>query len=141
MKAGWEIKPFEECIKKVTYTNKIQRKDFLTEGEYPVISQEEDFINGYWNVETDTFKVEKPVIIFGDHTKVLKYVDFDFVLGADGVKILPPLNFLEPKFFFYQLQAANLEALGYARHYKLLKAINIAYPALAEQQRIVAILD
>jgi type I restriction enzyme, S subunit len=141
MKAGWEVKSFEDCIKKVTYSNKIQRKDFLTEGAYPVISQEEDFINGYWNIEADKFKVEKPVIVFGDHTKVLKYVDFDFVLGADGVKILPPLDFLEPKFFYYQLQTANLEALGYARHYKLLKALNIVFPTLIEQQRIVAILD
>ena len=141
MKVGWQAKPFEDCIKKATYTSKIQRKDFLSEGTYPVISQEEDFINGYWNNEADLFKVEAPVIIFGDHTKILKYVNFDFVLGADGVKILPPLDFLEPKFFFYQLQTANLESLGYARHYKLLKELKIVYPSRTEQQRIVAKLD
>ena len=141
MKAGWQTKPFEDCIKKVTYTTKIQRKDFLPEGTHPIVSQEEDFINGYWNNEADLFKVETPVTIFGDHTKILKYITFDFVLGADGVKILPPLHFLEPKFFFYQLQTANLESLGYARHYKLLKELKIVYPSRVEQQRIAAILD
>jgi len=68
-------------------------------------------------------------------------VDFDFVLGADGVKILRPREFLVPKFFFYQLQAAHLKSLGYARHYRLLKDLEIRYPSKSEQQRIVAVLD
>jgi type I restriction enzyme S subunit len=141
MKAGWKTKPFEECTQKITYTPKVQRKDFLNDGTYPIISQEEHFINGYWNNEADIFKVTTPVIIFGDHTKVLKYIDFDFVLGADGVKVLQPKEFLVPKFFFYQLHATNLESLGYARHYKLLKELDIIFPPLPEQQRIVGILD
>ena len=141
MKSGWETKSFEDCIEPVTYTQKIQRKDFLEDGDYPVISQEAEFINGYWDNAADVFKVDAPVVIFGDHTKILKFVDFDFVLGADGVKVLPPKSFLLPKFFFYQLQTANLESLGYARHYKLLKELTIAYPKLAEQRRIVGILD
>ena len=141
MKQGWKTESFEECIEKVTYTQKIQRKDFLDDGSYPIVSQEEAFINGYWDNEADLFKVTTPVVIFGDHTKVLKYVGFDFVVGADGVKILQPQKFLLPKFFFYQLQTANLNSLGYARHYRLLKELEIAYPSLAEQRRIVSILD
>ena len=141
MKAGWQTKPFEGCIEKVSYTSKIQRKDFLDAGAYPIISQEDAFINGYWDTETDLFHVTTPIVVFGDHTKVLKYVDFDFVLGADGVKVLQPLDFLLPKFFFYQLRAAILDSLGYARHYKLLKELEIAYPGRPEQRRIVAILE
>ncbi len=141
MKQGWKTEPFEECIEKVTYTQKIQRKDFLDDGSYPIVSQEEAFINGYWDNEADLFKVTTPIVIFGDHTKVLKYVRFDFVVGADGVKILQPRKFLLPKFFFYQLQTANLNSLGYARHYRLLRELEIAYPPLSEQRRIVGILD
>ena len=141
MKQGWKTEPFEECIEKVTYTQKIQRKDFLDAGSYPIVSQEEAFINGYWGNEADLFKVTTPIVIFGDHTKVLKYVGFDFVVGADGVKILQPRKFLLPKFFFYQLQTANLNSLGYARHYRLLRELEIAYPSLPEQRRIVGILD
>ena len=139
---GWEIKEFEDCLEKVVYTNKIQRKDFLADGEYPIISQEQNFINGYWDNSDDLFKVKKPIIIFGDHTQVLKYVDFDFVLGADGVKILQPKNNIDPRFFFYFLQNINLGSLGYARHYRLLKEIEVSYPkSFPEQQRIVATLD
>lgn len=71
----------------------------------------------------------------------MKYVDFDFVLGADGVKVLKPKPFLHPKFFYYQLHTAPLSSLGYARHYRLLKEFSVSYPDLLEQQRIVAILD
>jgi type I restriction enzyme S subunit len=141
MKAGWEKYYFEDCIEKVTYTQKIQRKDFLNDGVFPVVSQEAEDINGYWDNEADLFKVTTPVVIFGDHTKVLKYVDFDFVLGADGVKILLPRKLLYPNYFYYQLQTANLESLGYARHYRLLKNLEIVCPPLPEQQRIVGILD
>jgi restriction endonuclease S subunit len=141
MKKGWQTKHFEDCIESVKYTRKIQRKDFLDDGQFPIVSQEAEFTNGYWDDEADVFKVSTPVVIFGDHTQVLKYVDFDFVLGADGVKILPPRDFLRPKFFFYQLQAVNFTSLGYARHYRLLKELEINYPPLAEQQRIVGLLD
>ena len=71
------------------------------------------------------FKVDKPIVIFGDHTKVLKYVDFSFVKGADGVKVLLPISQIDSKFFSYQLQSIKLKDLGYARHFRLLKEKNI----------------
>ena len=142
MKEDWKIREFEDCIEKVHYTNKIQRKDFLESGKYPIISQEQDYINGYWNNPNDLFRIKKPIIIFGDHTQVLKYIDFDFVLGADGVKILQPTNELDPRYFYYYMQNLNLGSLGYARHYRLLKEVEIKYPeSLTEQLRIVRLLD
>lgn len=141
MREEWKSERFKDCIEKVAYTSKVQRKDFLVEGKFPVISQETEFVNGKWDIEADLFKVLSPVVLFGDHTRVIKYVDFDFVLGADGVKILQPREFLRPKFFYYRLQSINLKTLGYARHYRLLKDEDISYPSLPEQQRIVAILD
>lgn len=126
----------------VVYTKKIDRKSFLVSGEFPIVSQERGLINGYWDDEEDLFKIKVPVSVFGDHTKVLKYIDFDFVLGADGVKILEPKTFLNPKYFFYFLQSLKLKDLGYARHFRLLKDVEVIYPAsLVEQKHIVKILD
>lgn len=139
---NWQTKNLEDCLDKVVYTSKVQRKDFLKSGVFPVISQEAEAINGYWNDEKDLFRSKMPVVIFGDHTQVLKYVDFDFVLGADGVKILRPKAFLDSRFFYYFLQSVDLKSLGYARHYRLLKEIEVFYPVpVVEQQRIVKILD
>ena len=138
---GWVEKTFEMCIEDVKYTTKIQRKEFLEEGEFPIVSQEAEFTNGYWDNAADVFKVTRPIVIFGDHTQVLKYIDFDFVLGADGVKLLLPKPFLNPKFFFYALRSAPLKSLGYARHYRLLKKLQIGYPDANAQAAIAKKLD
>lgn len=135
------LKKFEECVEKVSYGAKIQRINYLKEGKYPVVSQESALINGFWNEESDVFIVDRPVIVFGDHTRALKYIDFSFVLGADGAKIIKPKNFLVSKFFYYFLMANPIEGKGYARHYRFLKELTINVPSLAKQQEIVGRLD
>lgn len=137
----WDLIKFEDAIENIPKTTKIAKKNFLAVGDYPIISQEADFINGYWNNAGDVIKVGQPVLIFGDHTKVIKYVDFEFVLGADGVKVLKPVNKIYPRFFYYYLKSLILKNLGYARHYRLLKETNVPIPPIAEQKQIVAILD
>ncbi|MFL2957499.1 MAG: restriction endonuclease subunit S [Candidatus Thalassarchaeaceae archaeon] len=137
----WKSMHFMDCIEKVKVTSKIQKKKYLSEGKYPIISQDNSTISGYWDNSEDLFVVEKSVVVFGDHTCVLKFIDFDFVVGADGVKILKTKDFLNAKFFFYQLLSFNLQSTGYARHFRKLKEHMISIPPLEEQQRIVSILD
>lgn len=139
--AGWEIKLFGQCIKKVKYTEKQPTKSFLPEGKFPIVSQEKELISGYSNNQNAVFSVKNSVVIFGDHTKVVKYIDFDFVIGADGVKILQPIEEINAKYFYYYLSHLHLRDLGYARHYKLLKECIVIYPPLPEQKRIVEKLD
>ena len=134
-------KYFEECIEKITYGSKIQRTEYLKHGKYPIVSQESNLINGYWDVDEDVYEVEKPVIIFGDHTRILKYIDFSFVLGADGTKIIKPKSFLDSKFFYYFLQANPVESKGYSRHYRFLKELKLNIPPLQLQKEIVVKID
>ncbi|MBQ3734894.1 MAG: restriction endonuclease subunit S [Bacteroidales bacterium] len=141
MNKNWIYRKFEDCLEKVKYTSKISTSDYLEEGKYPIVSQEEGLIAGFWNKEDDVFRTNKPIVIFGDHTRILKYVNFDFVLGADGVKILQPIDGLSAKFLFYYLQWCNIPSLGYSRHYKLLKEIVIPIPNSEFQSRIVSELD
>ncbi|GMO55109.1 MAG: hypothetical protein Ta2C_09430 [Candidatus Endomicrobiellum trichonymphae] len=138
----WEVKKFEDCIDKIIYSVKMQKKDFLCKGKFPIISQESEFINGYSNDKKKLFKIEKPIIIFGGHTRVFKYIDFDFILGADGVKIIQPKGILYTKFLYYYLMNKPLKSLGYSRHYRKLKGVNVYYPNdISEQKKIVAKLD
>ena len=141
MKQGWKKISFEDSIVKVKYTTKIPSNDYLKQGLYPIVSQEEGLISGYWDNANDVFKVSTPVVIFGDHTRILKYVDFDFVLGADGVKILQPIKSIDAKFFKLYLESCKIPSLGYSRHYKLLKELQVPIPPREEQERIVAELD
>jgi len=137
----WQRTTVNSAIAKVKYTKKIQKKQYLKEGIYPVVDQSQEFVAGYWNDENDLFRVKSPVVIFGDHTRIIKYVDFDFVLGADGIKILQPRNGIDARFFYYALKSISIESLGYSRHYKALQNQRIVIPPLAEQKRLVASLN
>ena len=130
-----------DTIDAVVYPNKILKQHFLSSGRFPIIDQSEAFIAGYWNESDDVFKVQKPVIIFGDHTRIFKYVDFDFVLGADGVKILKPISEIDSKFYYYLLKSLEVKNLGYSRHFRELKEMEIPLPPLEIQQQIVTEIE
>lgn len=141
MKEGWTYKKLGECVEKTPKQKQVKSKDYKSKGKYPIVSQEKDIISGYWDDEDYLFRHKKPVIVFGDHTKEIKYIDFDFVVGADGTQILQPKDNIDAKFFYYALKATPLRTLGYARHFKLLKEKSFKIFPLSEQQRIVKQLD
>jgi type I restriction enzyme S subunit len=123
----------------------ILESEVLKSGQYPVISQSKEYSIGYTDMDEKVFHLKSPIIAFGDHTTEVKYITFDFVIGADGVKLFEPKqDILFPLFFFYVLQyyTIGLNKLGgYSRHYKFIKNKPIPLPPLAEQKRIVAKLD
>ena len=80
----WEVVSFESCIIKKNFkAKKIKQQDYKPYGKYPVIDQGQNMIAGYWDNKNEVFGENLPVIIFGDHTRIIKYIDFPFVPGAD----------------------------------------------------------
>ena len=138
---SWKTLSFDDCLERVKTPPKLQKNKYLDKGKFPVVAQEDSIINGYTNDENLIFKINSPIIIFGDHTRRLKYIDFNFVLGADGAKIIKPKSEINVKFFYYYLTLMMPKNIGYARHYKLLKNIKFNIPSLAEQQHIVDKLE
>jgi len=138
----YETKEFIKCIEKPPKQTKgIPKMEYQKEGKFPIIDQGEILIGGYTNDESKIYQGKLPVIIFGDHTRIFKYIDFPFAIGADGTKIIIPKEEIEPKFFYYALQSLQIENLGYSRHYKVLKLTKIPFPPLPEQKKIVVYLD
>ncbi|MEN3039506.1 MAG: restriction endonuclease subunit S [Candidatus Kryptonium sp.] len=140
----WQVVRFEECInsKEKYKVGKIKQKDYKPIGMFPIIDQSQNFIVGFCNDKNYLFDGELPVIIFGDHTRVFKYVDFHFVCGADGVKIIiPNKKKVMPKFFYYALTNLNIPNRGYNRHYSILKNQYIPLPPLPEQKAMANILQ
>ena len=116
---------------------KIKQKEYLKEGILPIVDQGKDLIGGFTNNKELAFKGDLPVIIFGDHTRCVKYVDFNFVQGADGVKVLKPQIFYNEKLFYYALKNIDIKNLGYRRHFPTFDQYFVPLPPLDEQQRIV----
>jgi type I restriction enzyme S subunit len=134
--------PFEQCLlpAEANY-QKLKQKELLRSGLIPVIDQGEEFIAGYTDKASNKYPGSLPVVLFGDHTRRVKYVDFEFAVGADGIKLLHPFPALHPRFFYYYLNALKLESQGYSRHFRFLREIDIPIPPLNEQRRIVAKLE
>ena len=139
----WSAIAFPEAIRKTTVgrENQILSADVKTSGRFPVIDQGQTFISGYCDAEERVIRDELPLVIFGDHTRCLKYVDFPFILGADGTKALKPKESLfDAKFFYYALLSLDIPSRGYNRHFTLLKEKNVPRPELPEQRKIADVL-
>jgi restriction endonuclease S subunit len=140
----WTRVPFDEAVIDATGGNaKVLTGNIDSSGKYPVIDQGQQTVAGYVNdIALLCRRDKRGVILFGDHTRTLKYVDFDFVLGADGVKVLEARDDFSPRFLFHFLGSVSIPAnRGYSRHFKYLKRLTVPRPPLGEQYCIAAVLD
>ena len=136
------IKKFDEVfVDKTRLGKKIPKEEYKKKGKYIIIDQGKDKIAGFTDNEDGIF-TDVPTIIFGDHTRIIKYIDKPFFLGADGVKVLKSkINNANYKYLYYALKAAYIPNTGYNRHFKWLKKVSINYPSFEKQKRIVKLLD
>lgn len=140
MPEGWawcRLRSLASTISSKDY--QISEREIKTSGTYPVISQSANYIEGYCDESNYLLSVEKSIIIFGDHTRNVKYIDFDFVVGADGVKILKPTILINDKFLYYSILYASSRIVnrGYSRHFQFLSSFFFPIPSLTEQKLIV----
>lgn len=139
---SWDIKTAEDCFEQISTNGiKVKTKDCHESGLYPVIDQGQKFISGYIDDYEKLIELDKPVIVFGDHTRNIKWVNFNFVAGADGTKVLSPKDYLLPRLAFYGLMNLKIPNKGYSRHFKFLKELKILIPSIAEQKVISDKLD
>lgn len=137
----WEEKEFNELLKTIpTKKHQIKSSSIKLSGKYKVVNQSEINYVGYYDDESILFK-NSPVIIFGDHTTFLKFVDFNFIIGADGTKILKNKKKDVLKYLYYYLSHNNIIPEGYKRHYSILKRLTIKKPHVNEQTKIANFLS
>lgn len=136
------MKSYNEILSDVTKTaTKIPQSDYLDTGKYRIFDQGKEYSVGFSNDEQGVVS-DYPYIIFGDHTRVVKYVNEPCFIGADGVKLLKVINKdFNPRFVYYNILAKPIENQGYARHFKFLKEIQFTEKTLSVQTNIVTELD
>ncbi len=141
----WEQVLFSNSIRSINgNTTKIEKFNIKEEGKYPVITQEkENLVSGYTNEGNKI--TDLPLILFGDHSCSVKYIDFEFFRGADGTVLLKPNDSFIPKYFYNVLQISLLELIEnkekYERHYKYLQNLYIPLPPIDIQQKIVSEIE
>lgn len=139
---GWAWAPFDAVLQTLSDSGlKTKERDYLRSGRYPIIDQGAKPIGGFTDNPNMVQSHELPVIIFGDHTRRFKFVDFEFGIGADGVKMMKPEPLMSARFLFRALQAARFEDRGYSRHYQFVRALAFPVPSMREQDEIVQVLD
>lgn len=137
---GWQVKSFNDCFDVASKLQGLKKIDYREQGKYPIIDQAQNFITGYTD-SNDLIQEKIPAIVFGDHTRILKYIDFPYVLGNDGTKIIWAKKENDPKFLFYSLLRLEIPNTGYNRHFKYLEQSRFSLPLKPEQVKISEILS
>lgn len=136
--AHWVWTGFKAFLENRTDSyRKLPQKDYQSEGPYPVIDQGADLIGGYSNDASLLLPAEPPFIIFGDHTRCVKFFEAPFVQGADGVKVFHAGKDVDIRFAYWALKGLLLPDKGYSRHAKFLKESFFPRPPIDEQREIV----
>ena len=128
---GWEKKKVGDLISKIQRTKQVSANNYQISGLYPVIDQSRNYIAGYTDESECVLNVTIPYIVFGDHTRVLKYVPFSFAKGADGTQLIMSndLERMPQSLFYNSLIEIDLSNYSYARHFKYLKEESILVPS------------
>ena len=140
----WKIFGFNEIFTTIsTKDHQINKVEYETEGRYPVVDQGKQLIAGYSNKTEKVLVCPKDgLVVFGDHTREIKFIYFDFIVGADGTQLLSAksenagINYL-----FYYLSNKEIHSDGYSRHFKYIKEFTYRLPPSEEQLAIVEILS
>ena len=144
MREDWCDVEYGEAVVKIS-TNRIKtkQKDYLPAGEIAIVDQGRELIGGYTNDPSKSIPCQLPVVVFGDHTKAIKHINFPFAPGADGTKVLQPKQFVNSKLLYYftEVLVGLMKDKGYARHYQHIEKSNFPLPPLPEQRSIVGKLE
>ncbi len=137
----WPMEVFGEVTSTITPPAKIPAGEFRQVGRFPVIDQSQNAIAGRTDDESALVDGSDGLVIFGDHTCAVKFINERFAQGADGIKIIKTGERLEPKFVYFYLLSYPIEQDGYKRHFGKLKESRIAIPPPATQRAIVAEIE
>lgn len=138
--AGVEYRRIEELLRVCATPRGIKRSAYALGSTIPIVDQGQSLISGYTDDHTLAV-AQGTYIVFGDHTRAVKWVDFPFAVGADGTKVLLASEVLVPKFAYYAMSNLNMPDRGYNRHWTIVREMRIPIPPLPVQEEIVRILD
>ena len=139
----WKSGKVDELVDTVTPPKKLPTSNYLSSGNFPIIDQSQSEICGWTDNHEALIQEDLPLIVFGDHTCILKLVDFPFAQGADGIKILKSRPPIKTSYLYQYLSYRPVITEEYKRHYSILKEKMVLFPDVktGEQQKIADCLS
>ena len=122
----------------------VKSTDYDESYETPVLTAGQSFILGYTNEKEGIYKSNKenPNIIFDDFTTSFHWIDFDFKVKSSAMKMLRPKEGVNFRYVYFAMRQIKFTPAQHQRHWiSLYSHFTIPIPSLAEQERIVGILD
>lgn len=143
---SWGNDTVNNLVDIITPPKKIILQKYLNEGDYPIVDQSQKYISGWTNDKTAVISkasLDNPIIIFGDHTCILKRITFPFAQGADGIKVLKSKDTIDGNFLYQALLVCPVVQEEYKRHFSILKQKEVFFPSIksGEQQKIANCLS
>ncbi|MGM4982425.1 restriction endonuclease subunit S [Rhizobium sp. 11_C7_N12_5] len=135
---GWNCDRLSNLIRTVVPPKKIPTTQYNTTGRFPIIDQSQNQLAGWTDDADAVIDSELPLIVFGDHTCVLKLLNKSFAQGADGIKIFSGSEAVDTLYLFQALHANPLQMQAYKRHFSVLKERRVYFPdkETGEQKKI-----
>lgn len=135
----WVEKKFDEMFRTVSTRGKgIDTKEYLPIGKFPIIDQGQEDIVGYTYKENPIRVKDGGFIVFGDHTRIFKFIQYDFFVGADGTKVLSCNEGNSPMFLYFLCLKLNIPNTGYNRHFVYLRESVFYLPSDIHEQHAIA---
>ena len=139
----WISEKVDRLVDTITPPKKLPTSSYAVNGDFPIIDQSQNAICGWTDDREALIKDDLPLIIFGDHTCILKLLDRPFAQGADGIKILKPRPRIGTSYLYQYLSYRPVVTEEYKRHYSILKEKVVLFPDFktGEQQKIADCLS
>lgn len=133
----WKFAKFDKLFIMVNdKKTQVKSSEYLDTGSVPIVDQGQHFTAGYTN-KKEIYSAT-PVIVFGDHTRIVKWIDFVFAPGADGTQLIRTKPLIEIKLGYYLIAGADIPNLGYSRHMRELKKQDFKYSTDSKEQQKIA---
>jgi type I restriction enzyme S subunit len=139
---GWDDATVEELVDTITPPKKLPTSAYSVKGKFPIIDQSQSDVCGWTDDDEALISEGLPLVVFGDHTCILKLVELPFAQGADGIKILKTCSRIDSRFLYQSLNHRPVATEEYKRHYSILKDRSVFFPEFktGEQQKIAECL-
>ena len=140
--SSWRVVPVSEAVQPLEFDahRQVPASEYAPSGRWPIVDQGRSQIAGYTDDATRLVDREGPVILFGDHTRTIKFADFDFALGAQGTRPLVATEPFDPRFLFYALSNLQIPDRGYNRHFGVFRELSVPLPPIDEQRAVASAL-